>query len=69
MKLQVKKEFKGMMFSKFDRELGLKITIYPDLEEMYCEYYENFQKRGFDIFEEVEEVKKKRKYTKRVKKD
>jgi len=68
--LKIKKEFEGMILSRFDMELGMKITMYPGTDE---KYFENFKKRGFNIFEEVDEdlvIKKfvpkvKRKYTKK----
>lgn len=75
MQLRIKKEYEGMILSKFDLEMGLKITLYPDIDPSF---YPNFQARGFNVFEEVEETaveptqsvsgQKKRKYTRKTNK-
>jgi hypothetical protein len=54
--LKIKDEFQGMILSRFDLELGLRITLYPDIDPIY---YKNFQDRGFNIFEEVKRKPRK----------
>jgi len=49
-KLKLKDEYKGMTLSRFNLEMGLKITFHPDTK---AKYYQNFQDKGFDIFEEI----------------